>query len=176
LSSQSKRNSPADDAALLSQIQDVSPRAATTFLEHLVLYKQSIDPSLHTQLVTSYLDTFLHALQGDTSNKLLESQLMLIENYRLSTELHSSTPFLAHVAFGLPDSSIKAVRLKLALMLQGSAFYHMREVTGKIEPLSKDVKMTLAFERAIIKGRVSRPLPFVLTLHSNLMDHTRIEW
>lgn len=117
-----------------------------------MLYKQSIDPSFHTQLVTSYLEMLLQALRDDP--KLMEAQIMLIKNYRLSAELHSSTPFLAHMAFGLPDSAVKNIRLKLALMLQGSAFYHMREVTSKIDPLSKDVKMCLAFERAIIQARV----------------------
>jgi len=63
---------------------------------------------------------------------------------------HTTTPFLAHLAFGSQDADHKRTRLKFALFLQGSSSY---DATQLRERLLKSGQI-LNIELAIVDGKV----------------------
>jgi vacuolar protein sorting-associated protein 3 len=151
ISNESKRpTSSAEDANLLTQIRDVDGRAGIKFLEYLVLQKKTPDPSLHTQLVTSYLDSLIRYLEDP---KVAESQRSAMDGY-LGSASRSSRPFLFHLAFETPDSDHKRVRLKLALMLQGSNFYDLEGARRKLRVQESSLRNLLCLETAILDAKV----------------------
>lgn len=120
------------------------------FLEHLVLQKKRSDPSLHTQLVTNYLDALIHYLEDP---KVAESQQSTMDGY-LESASRSSRPFLLHLAFETPDSNHKRVQLKLALLLQGSTFYDLEVVRRKLRVQGTILRNLLCLEMAILDAKV----------------------
>jgi len=144
-----------EDINLLAQIREVDAKAGIKFLEHLVLQKKNSEPSLHTQLVTSYLDSLIKLLDDP---KIAESQRLALDGY-LSSASRSSLPFLFHLAFETPDSDHKQVRLKLVLMLQGSNLYELESVRRKLRVQESSLRNILCLETAILDAKVSAKWP-----------------
>lgn len=136
-----------DDVALIEDLGKIDTKASSRYLEQVVVVKRSPNHGLHQQLLQQMLDEVVESIQDDGIKYHLEE---LQSEYRLLPEAESFPVFLAEVA---PSTSVKSLRLKLMLFLQGSPFYDREMVAKRLElvPL-------LAFEYAIVLGRVS---PFV---------------
>jgi hypothetical protein len=63
---------------------------------------------------------------------------------------HTTTPFLAHLAFGSQDTDHKRIRLKLALFLQGSSLYDVTQLRERLLQFGQ----ILNIELAIVDGKV----------------------
>lgn len=66
------------------------------------------------------------------------------------SQRHTTTPFLAHLAFESPDGDHKRIRLKLALFLQGSSLYDVTQLRERLLQYSQ----ILNIELAIVDGKV----------------------
>ncbi|KAG8857111.1 hypothetical protein FRB91_011798 [Serendipita sp. 411] len=166
-----------EDILLLSKIQEVDSDASLVFLEYLVLQKQTLDPSLHTQLVLRYLDALLVSLQDP---KRLDQQKETIENYRITQNRSSSStteppPFLWYLAFDTPMSEDKTTRLKLDFMLQGSSKYDMEAVRRRLRIAGRGIDKMLALEMAILEAKCGNHKSTLSILVNDLQDFLTAE-
>ncbi len=93
---------------------------------------------------------FYHQLSGYTAEEnhhIAHIPLVVDQDY---SQRHTTTPFLAHLAFGTQDADHKRIRLKLALFLQGSSLYDVTQLRERLLQFSK----ILNIELAIVDGKV----------------------
>ncbi|KIM28040.1 hypothetical protein M408DRAFT_329694 [Serendipita vermifera MAFF 305830] len=160
-----------EDTKLLAQIREIDEKAATEFLEYLVLQKKSLEPSLHTQLVTGYLGSLLKHMEDP---KIAELHRSALSEY-LSSASRSSRPFLFYFAFETPDSEHKQIRLKLAMVLQGSNFYDLEGLRRKLRVQEASLRSLLCLETAILDAKASDHKAALSVLVNDLQDFVSAE-
>jgi hypothetical protein len=93
---------------------------------------------------------------AEENHHITYKPLVVAQDY---SQRHTTTPFLAHLAFGSQDADHKRIRLKLALFLQGSSLYDVTQVRERLLQFGQ----VLNIELAIVNGKV-RLLGLVITL------------
>lgn len=156
-----------NDEALLAQIEETSPAAATQFLEHLVLQKRTSAGDLHTRYALACVHQLLEILQDEAVVKLWRAKTASYTSSR--TEL--SVSFLSYFASTTPDSDSKRVRIKTALFLQASHLYDIKSVYDLLIPYKK----VLIFEMAILDGKLGKHRDAISSLVHELHDSTSAE-
>ncbi|KAF8609093.1 hypothetical protein BDV93DRAFT_464075 [Ceratobasidium sp. AG-I] len=155
-----------DDAAVLSDMQSASPTAASQFLEYVVLSKRSTDAALHNQLVSRYVEDAIAVLQEPG-----------VQDYfsQLAKEYESAppTPFLLYLASSDDMPNEVDARVRLILFLQGSALYNLRTVREKLQ--GSDVSEVLAYERAVVDGKLGHHRKALTTLVHEVHDSVSAE-
>ncbi|KAI0948171.1 hypothetical protein AcW1_009756 [Taiwanofungus camphoratus] len=154
-----------DDRALLQQLQDANPTAASQFLEHLVLQKRILDPNLHMQLAMVCVDQLLSCLADEPTSKLWRAKVASYSSGR------SDASFLSYFASTTPDSEPKRVRLKTVLFLQGSTLYDPQIIRERLANHEKILRLELA----IVDGKLGQHRSALSSLVHDLRDASSAE-
>ncbi|KIJ36750.1 hypothetical protein M422DRAFT_178931 [Sphaerobolus stellatus SS14] len=173
LSAESKKSGKSDDAALLAELERISPEAGQQFLEHIVLNKRNHDPALHSRLAQTYLDQLISYMEEGETAEFFALYLSLFDYPVFEYSIQNSpTPFLTHLATLVDASSpmfkLIRTRCRAALFFQGSAYYDVSSIRDRLLPW----KESLSFEVAIVDGKLGRHDEALRLLVHNLRDTT----
>ncbi|PSR76572.1 hypothetical protein PHLCEN_2v8330 [Hermanssonia centrifuga] len=165
----SKRSGRAtsDDISLLRRVREAHPVAGEQLLEYLVLQKRSMEPELHMQLASVYVDQLLLHLEDESTLKLWRAKALSYSSGR------SQGPFLSYFASSTPESETKQTRLKTILFLQGSKLYEAEPIRQRIDEC--DSRKVLSLELAILYGRLGQHHEALGVLVHSLHDSVSAE-
>jgi hypothetical protein len=151
--------------ATIDELRQIDAEAATKYLEVVALSTSKVqDEQMHRELAAALIRRVAKHLEDGEYRTKMES---IEHEYAHGSYAES---FFAHLALACSGSSMDVDRLKLSMLLQGSTMLDHGAVLSMIEPLP-----TLAYERAIVLGKLGRDADALSLLAITLRDANSAE-
>ena len=152
---------------ILKQLRDLkASSAAEAYLEHVALARKNRFPELLDELME-------HLFQSVLSGKRNASEATLMQQVEEDYERGMfAESFPGHLALLAQQSALIVNRLKLAIVLQGSAHLDAERMLKRIEAEGDDF---LRFERAILMGKLQQHKDALTLLALQLHDTNSAE-
>ncbi|KIO24147.1 hypothetical protein M407DRAFT_15469 [Tulasnella calospora MUT 4182] len=169
----SKRGIKLDENLILRALRAADAAVGEQYLEHLVLVRRNPEPALSTQLAKSYIERLVSSLEDPEALHMWREALTTYTGRGASTDSSlASLPFLSYL-IKLADRQHALTRIKLALFLQGSAYYDLELIRSHLEDGA--IKGLFPLETAIVYGRTGNHDGALSILVHSLKDSTTAE-
>ncbi|TEB34039.1 hypothetical protein FA13DRAFT_1626310 [Coprinellus micaceus] len=169
------KSSLEDDMAMMQQLGEANPAAASQYLEYILFQKRTNSKEMHSKFAQACVDEVLQVLSQDEAivklwkAKASSYAASSIPKSQKSPQAHStSSSYLAHFASTTPDSPSKRARLRLIFFLAGSQLYDPAAVKSKIENAGRG--KSLALESAILEGKLGNHKSALTILGCEMKD------
>ncbi|KAG9013429.1 hypothetical protein FRB90_006050 [Tulasnella sp. 427] len=170
----SKRGMKLDENLILRALRAADAEVGEKYLEHLILVRRNAEPTLSTLLAVSYLERIISALGKPEVMESWTATLTKYSKTRVAPSDGSATsiPLLQYLAT-LTELEQLPTRIKLCLFLQGSNYYDLEALRGRLEGVED--KNSFPLETAIVYGRIGKHDGALSILVHSLKDSTTAE-